>query len=350
MMKNETKRTAGGFLRDPDRRCREKTAGSRSFLLPGRCGTIRIKKGRGKEDIREKAVPSGGTAVQMISIMLPFLVISGSHADLGEERPMERAGVVISAGVGHFLDGIGRVLQKRAGIFNAHAVDEFPEIHVQALGEDMAQMASADAHGHGDAVESQWLLNMIGYIQEHPVNQVAVHIGFKRIELQMRKQQSQKQMDIGGDLRGIVSRNISERPDDLLQLRVVFMDMIEGIEGQRGFKAGPEFIDQVRIHADAHGAVFLRRPFITVDHHGKNDEDISGPKEIGDAVGRDLLRSGFHIHDFDTFVDMGRIHNRACRSDEQIAVFMFKNQGSSPHDFLYGFILCRKIISHNVMN
>ena len=132
----------------------------------------------------------------MISIMLPFLVISGGHADLGEERAMERAGVVISAGVGHFLDGIGRVLQKRAGIFNAHAVDEFPEIHVQALGEDMAQMASADAHGHGDAVESQRLLNMIGYIQEHPVNQIAVHIGFQRIELQMRKQQSQEQMDI----------------------------------------------------------------------------------------------------------------------------------------------------------
>lgn len=268
----------------------------------------------------------------MISVVLPFFVIARGHADLREEGTMEGAGVVISAGVGDFLDGIGGILQKSAGVFNAHAVDEFPEIHMQALGEDVAQMASADAHGQGDTVEREGFLNMVGDIQKNPVNEIAVHIGFERIELHMRHQQRKKQMDIGGDLRGIVGRNVPQGPDDLSEFCIVFTDMIERGSRQCGFKAGPEFIDQVGIHADAHGAVFFGSAFIAVDDHGKDQENISGHEEIGGAVGGDLLRAGFDIHDFNAFMDMGRIHKRTCRADEQIAVFMFINQGPFPPD------------------
>ena len=74
-------------------------------------------------------------------------VLVGRHAALGQEGTVEGALVAVAALVGDLGDGVVRVAQQRAGAVDAQCVDVLAEVDVQLLGENMAEVNSADAQG-----------------------------------------------------------------------------------------------------------------------------------------------------------------------------------------------------------
>ena len=89
------------------------------------------------------------------------------HAALGKECAVEGALIAVTAEIGDLGYRIGRILQQRACTVNAQRVDVLPEIDVQLLGKNVAQVDAADAKCMGGALQGERLGEVLGNVVQH---------------------------------------------------------------------------------------------------------------------------------------------------------------------------------------